>query len=323
MSAAGRGTDVLRVGISACLLGREVRWDGGHKRDPLLNDMLADAVEWIPVYPEVESGMPVPREPIHLERRSGGTIGLVGVGSGIDHTRAMERFARGRVRQLQRAGLDGFVCKAGSPSCGLHDVKIHRETGRPLRQGRGLFAAALARALPALPVEDEGRLHDPALRENFIERLFARQRLRALFSRRFSMARLVAFHSEHRLQLRAHGKSAPRPIDRLLAGARGRPAAEIRSGYTARFMRALSRIATRDDHANALEHAAGQLVEQLDAASRRELADEIRAYRRGRAPLLVPITLLRHHVRVHRVAALVGQTYLEPHPREWMLRNPG
>ncbi len=321
MNWATPGNESLRIGISACLLGEAVRWDGGHKRNGFLTETMAPFVEWVSVCPEVEAGMSTPREPIHLEGELDGPLRLVGVGSGVDHTRAMERFSRGRAKVLLREGLDGYVFKRDSPTCGLHRVRLHREGKMPLRQGRGLYAQAITRAFPDMPVEEEGRLNDPGLRENFIERVFAWKRVRALWTERFSAGRLVAFHTAHKLQLLAHNEKTYRAMGRLVADARQHSAATMRTDYTAHFMGALSKLATRGSNTNVLQHAAGHLKEFLDSAARGELATEIHAYRRGEVPLVVPVTLLRHHVRVHSVDYLQGQTFLEPHPRELMLRN--
>ena len=191
---------VLRVGISSCLLGEEVRWDGGHKRDCFLTNVLAPYVEWVPVCPEVEVGMGIPREPVHLVRRSD-EIRMLGTKSGRDWTRLMKSWAERRARALGRLGLCGYVLKKGSPSCGMERVEVHSEKDTPKKDGRGLFAEALCRQHPALPVEEEGRLQDATLRENFIGRMFAYRRLRSLLAQRFSVGRLVAFHTAHRLEL--------------------------------------------------------------------------------------------------------------------------
>ncbi|HXZ85126.1 MAG TPA: DUF523 and DUF1722 domain-containing protein [Myxococcota bacterium] len=310
----------LRIGVSACLLGREVRHDGGHKRDRFLSDVLAPHVEWVPVCPEVELGMGVPRPTIRLEQR-GGALRLVEPRSGTDHTRAMSAFAARRARELARLELCGYVLKKDSPSCGLERVRVWRPNGRATRSGRGLFAAALLEALPALPVEEEGRLADAALRESFVERIFAYRRLRALFRGRWTTGELVAFHSAHKLLLLAHSELELRKLGRLVAGAKSVGRAQLRARYEARFMAALAHPATTRRHANVLQHALGQLRARLDAVDRAELAGLVEDYRRALVPLVVPLALLRHHVRRLGVATLRGQIYLEPHPKELLLRN--
>jgi uncharacterized protein YbgA (DUF1722 family) len=191
----------------------------------------------------------------------------------------------------------------------------------PRRDGRGIFAGTLLEAYPNLPVEDEGRLHDAGLRENFIERVFAYRRLRSLFRGRWTNGRVVAFHTAHKLQLMAHSTEAYRQLGRLVAGVKQRPRAAFRRAYEADFMAALKKSATPGRNANVLQHAAGHLKQALDSSARQELAELIHDYRRGLVPLVVPITLMRHHVRSHGVAYLEDQTFLEPHPKELMLRN--
>jgi uncharacterized protein YbgA (DUF1722 family)/uncharacterized protein YbbK (DUF523 family) len=310
----------LRLGISSCLLGNEVRFDGGHKRDRFLTDGLGEFVEWIPVCPEVEAGMGTPRPALRLVRE-GDQIRMREIASGHDHTARMERHAKQRARALGGLDLCGYVLKKDSPSCGMTRVKVYGEKGMPRREGAGLFASAMARACPHMPMEEEGRLNDPHLRENFIERVFAYRRLRRLFRGRWGDGDLLAFHTAHKLQLMAHSPVAYRGLGRLVAERSriGRPA--LRERYESEFMAALSRRATRGRNANVLQHAAGHLKKQLDSASRSELAELIHDYRKGLVPLIVPITLIRHHVRVHEIDYLKGQLFLEPHPRELMLRN--
>ena len=312
----------LRLGISTCLLGREVRYDGGHKRDPFLTDTLGQWVEWVAVCPEVEIGLGVPRESIRLE----GTVThprLVAPKSGIDHTDAMTRFARERVEQLATLDLVGYVLKKDSPSCGMERVRVHLSPGRRAvaRNGVGMFARALMSRLPLLPVEEEGRLHDPGLRENFIERVFAYARWREALTARMTRARLVAFHTAHKLLLMAHDPDAYRRLGRMVARTRDRSLGALLADYGAGFMGALRTLATPGRHANVLEHMLGYLSDDLPSAERRELVDLIRDHRRGLVPLVVPLTLVKHHVSRLGVEYLAGQVYLDPHPKELMLRN--
>ncbi len=237
-----------RIGVSACLLGQEVRYDGGHKRDRFLTDVLGRYVEWVPVCPEVEAGMGVPRPSLRLVRRSGG-IRLLEKEGGRDHTASMQRTASRRLAGLARLDLCGYVLKRGSPSCGMERVAVYGARGRPRREGRGLFAAALLEALPSLPVEEEGRLYE-----------------------------------------------------------RG-------------FMEALAKRATPARNASGLQHMARHLRDGLDRDARAELAETIHDYRCGLVPLVVLLTLLRHHARRLRVGYLLDQTHLEPDPAELMLRN--
>jgi len=321
-AAPSPGSDrSIRIGISACLLGEAVRFDGGHKRDSFLTDTLGRYVEWVPVCPEVEIGLGTPRESIRLASVNGGTR-LVGTRSGADHTLAMRRYARLRVTELGGADLDGYVLKKDSPSCGLHRIRVYGAAGEPpSRDGRGLFAEELARRLPELPVEEEGRLTDPRLRENWVERVFAYRRLKTLFGGRWTTGSLVAFHTAHKLQLLSHSVDDYRQLGRLVAGATSLPPSEVAARYRQGVMATLTRPATTRRHANVLQHAAGHLKRLIDGDERAELAELIEDYRAGLVPVVVPITLLRHHVRRHKVDYLAGQTYLEPHPKELMLRN--
>lgn len=315
----------IRIGISACLLGQEVRFDGGHKRDPFLTDTLGPHVEWVPVCPEVEMGLGTPRETLRLVRSRGsaGSFRMVTTRTAIDHTDGMNRWAARRLEELARDEPDlcGYVLKKDSPSCGMERVKTYSDKGTPERNGRGLYATALMHRFPTLPVEEEGRLNDPRLRENFIERVFAYRRLKDLFQPGWSLGALVSFHTVHKMALLAHSTTGYNVLGRLVARGRGMKKRELRAEYETAFMSTLQIVATPRRHANVLSHIMGHLKKQLDAESKRELLQSIEEYRNGLVPLVVPLTLLRHYVRLHAVEYLAGQTYLEPHPRELMLRN--
>jgi uncharacterized protein YbgA (DUF1722 family)/uncharacterized protein YbbK (DUF523 family) len=311
----------VRLGISACLLGDEVRFDGGHKRDVFLTDVLGPHVEWVRVCPEVEVGMGTPRETLRLVRDGTGRVRMLTTRTNIDHTEAMERWSRRRLEELAGADLSGYVLKKDSPSCGMERVKVFGSGGMPQRNGRGIYAAALLERFPNLPVEEEGRLSDPILRENFIERVFAYQRLRRFFAPRWTVGGLVAFHTAHKMTLLSHSTTRYQHLGRLVAAAARTPREALRADYEDAFMATLRIPATTRRHTNVLMHMAGHLKKKLETESRAELVATIGEYRRGLVPLVVPLTLLRHHVRVHGIAYLAGQTYLEPHPRELMLRN--
>jgi uncharacterized protein YbgA (DUF1722 family)/uncharacterized protein YbbK (DUF523 family) len=308
-----------RIGISSCLLGDEVRFDGGHKRDTFLTQVLDPYVEWVRVCPEVEVGMGVPRETLRLVR-VGGDTRMVTTRTGVDHTDSMRAWAERRTRALADMDLRGYVLKKDSPSCGMERVKVYGEASGA-RIGVGTYAEVLKARFPSLPIEEEGRLSDAVLRENFIERVFAYDRLRALFDGRWTQSSLVAFHTAHKMALLAHSTTAYQELGRLVAGGSKMPRAELQRQYEDLFMRTLARPATVKRHTNVLMHMAGHLKRILDGECRKELLDCIDEYRRGLVPLVVPVTLLRHYVRLHRVDYLAGQTYLEPHPRELMLRN--
>ena len=310
----------IRLGISACLLGESVRFDGGHKRDPFLTETFGPLVEWVPVCPEVECGLGTPRESMRLVRVDAG-IRLLTVRTAVDLTGQLQQYSQRRVGELESEDLSGYVLKRDSPSCGMERVKIYGGQGAPAKSGRGIFAASLMERFPTLPVEEEGRLGDPRLRENFVERVFAYWRLRGLFSGRWNLGSLVAFHTAHKLILMAHSPEAYRTLGRLVAQAHGVPRHDLQRRYSERFMSALTVIATPRRHVNVLQHMAGYFKNLLDPESKAELAATIDDYRRGLVPLIVPITLLRHHVRVHGIPYLAGQLYLDPHPKELMLRN--
>ena len=311
---------VIRVGVSSCLLGQEVRYDSGHKKDRYLTDILDDYVEWVSVCPEVESGMPTPRPAMRLVE-DGQNVRMAEIKSNIDHTTQMTKFSQLRVRKLRDQNLCGYILKKNSPSCGMTRVKIWKDKGMPRRDGRGLYASALMDAYPNLPVEEEGRLHDAALRENFIERVFAYRRLQDLFRPRWTVGQVMKFHTAHKLQLMAHSPVAYRTLGQLVAVTKEVPRAIFRSDYEDSFMTALAQLASRGRNTNALQHAAGYVKTKIDSASRNELADLIHDYRNGLVPLVVPLSLLRHHIRVHEIDYLAGQSYLQPHPKELMLRN--
>ena len=313
--------DRPRIGISACLLGDEVRFDGGHKRDPFLTDVLGGHVEWVRVCPEVEVGMGTPRETLRLVRGDDGRVRMLTTRTGVDHTDSMTGWAARRLKQLAQEDLSGYVLKKDSPSCGMERVKVFSASGMPERNGRGIYAEALLARFPNLPIEEEGRLSDPRLRENFIERVFAYRRLRAFFQGRWTPGGLVSFHTAHKMSLLAHSPAAYTALGRMVAGAGDLPRVQLRERYEHDFMQTMRIVSTPRRHTNVLMHMAGHLKRLVDPPSKAELMTCIDEYRRGLVPLVVPLTLLRHYVRLHGVAYLANQTYLEPHPRELMLRN--
>ena len=317
--------------MSACLLGEPVRFDGNHKRDTFLVDVLGPHVRWVPVCPEMEAGFGTPREPMRLVRPGPRTrsrprrfdpadLVLVVTRTGANVTEPLVSKARERVEWLAAQDLCGFVLKKDSPSCGMERVKVYVGESAE-RRGRGLFAEALIARLPNLPVEEEGRLSDAGLRENFVERVFAYQRLRTLFGSRWTLDDLVRFHAAHKLTLMAHSPAAYGSLGRLVAGAKRRPGNGLATEYEAGFMQALSAVATPARHGTVFHHMLGYLRKGLDMPSRAELLSAVDDHRRGRVPLVVPLTLFRHHVRRLGIDDLRKQTYLNPHPRELSLRS--
>ena len=311
----------IRVGVSSCLMGREVRFDGGHKRSRFVTDELAPFVDFVLICPEVEAGLPIPRPALRLVRGASGEVRMRETKSGLDHTEVMTDFVRRRVESLKNQDLTGYVFKKDSPSCGAMRVKIYTDEGMPQRDGVGFFARELMQAFPDLPIEEEGRLNDPALRENFIERLFAYQRLRVHFADAWTSGDMVAFHTAQKLQLMAHSPEAYRELGRLVADHRDLDRDAFQADYVGQFMAALKNLATPGRHANVMQHAMGYLKNHLDGPSKAELVEVIEDHRMGLIPLSVPITLIRHHVRVHEIEYLSNQIYLDPHPKELMLRN--
>jgi uncharacterized protein YbgA (DUF1722 family)/uncharacterized protein YbbK (DUF523 family) len=317
-ATAGRvAQDPVRVGISSCLLGDAVRFDGGHKRHPVLVGTLGRFVTWVPVCPEVELGLGTPRESIRLEKHEDG-VRFVQRRSARDLTEEMRAYAARRAEALLSEDLCGFVLKKDSPSCGLDRVRVYGPGGMPAKSGRGLFAAALVERFPGLPVEEEGRLADAALRDNFVERVFTYRRLRSFFSGRWTVGGLVDFHTAHKLTVMAHSTEAYRRLGRLVASARTLTRAALERRYEEGLMAALALPASPGRHANVLHHVLGHVSDALSPEERQEVLGLIDDHRRRLVPLVAPMTLLRHHARRHRVGYLRAQTYLDHHPRELM-----
>jgi uncharacterized protein YbgA (DUF1722 family)/uncharacterized protein YbbK (DUF523 family) len=310
----------IRIGISSCLLGQNVRYDGGHKKDSFVTGPLAQFVSFVPVCPEVEVGMSTPRPAIRLVR-IGGEVRLRDPKNAVDHTDSMRKWARSRVKELEGLDLSGYVLKKDSPSCGMERVKVYSEKGPSVREGVGVFAEVLRQHMPLLPLEEEGRLNDAPLRENFVERVFAYRRLRALLSGPWTVGDLVRFHTAEKLLLLAHEPKSYQALGRLVARAKQLPRSELASAYGETYMRALRTLATKGKNANVLEHMAGYFKDRLGPAEKAELRETIADHRHGLVPLVVPLTLLRHHVRALGAPYLEGQVFLEPHPKELMLRN--
>jgi uncharacterized protein YbgA (DUF1722 family)/uncharacterized protein YbbK (DUF523 family) len=310
----------IRLGISSCLLGEEVRFDGGHKHDRYLTDVLGEWVEWVPVCPEVEIGLGTPRPAIRLHA-DGDRVRLVEPKTGEDLTDRMEVYSERRVAELQAADLDGYVLKRASPSCGMERVKVWNEGGMPSKNGVGIFARVLSERWPHLPMEEEGRLNDPVLRENFIERIFCRNRWRRLVGQGLTRRRLVSFHTAHKLLLRSHNEAGYTRCGRIVASAGTVPDGELFRSYEHEYHDTLATRTTAKRHSNVLYHVLGYLKKVIGSDDKQELVGLIEDYRTGLVPLIVPITLLRHHVRKHGIQYMLGQLYLEPHPKELMLRN--
>ena len=310
----------LRLGISRCLLGDEVRFDGGHKRDGFLTDVLGQYVEWVPVCPEVEAGLGTPREAMRL-------IGdpqhprLVTSKSGTDHTSAVEKMTENRIKELKELDLSGYVFKKGSPSCGIERVRVYDEQGMPNRSGVGLFARVFIEQFPLIPVEEEGRLCDAPLRENFIERVFCYRRWQDLVQRGITRQALVRFHTIHKCLLMAHSPQQYQVLGRLVGEAARYQPKELARLYGDLFMNTLAVKTTVHKHVNVLQHILGYFKERLGAEEKAELLGVVDDYHQALTPLVVPLTLIKHYVRRFDVSYIRDQVYLNPHPKELMLRN--
>jgi uncharacterized protein YbgA (DUF1722 family)/uncharacterized protein YbbK (DUF523 family) len=313
-------TAPLRLGISRCLLGDEVRFDGGHKRDNFLTDVFGRYVEWVPVCPEVEAGLGTPREAMRL-------VGdpqhprLLTIKSGKDHTRALEELTTNRLEELGDLDLSGYVFKRGSPSCGIERVRVYTEHGMPSRSGAGIFARTFVEQFPLIPVEEEGRLCDAPLRENFIERVFCYRRYQDLLQNGVTRQAVVRFHTIHKYLLLSHSQQHYQALGQLVGQAEHHLPKELAVKYGELFMKTLAVKATVRKHANVLQHIVGYFKDQLGAPAKAELLGVIGDYHRGLTPLIVPLTLIKHYVQIFDVQYVRDQVYLNPHPKELMLRN--
>jgi uncharacterized protein YbgA (DUF1722 family)/uncharacterized protein YbbK (DUF523 family) len=310
----------IRLGISSCLLGEKVRYDGGHKLDHYFKETLGQYVDWVPVCPEVEYGLPVPREAMHLA----GTpedLRLVTSRTGIDHTDGMKQWAAQRLEELDKADLCGFIFKSSSPSSGMRGVKVYNPSGIPVHTGVGIFAGAFMGRFPLLPVEDSGRLQAPELRDNFIERIFVFRRWKELQRSGATLKSLVSFHTDHKLLILSHSIKHYRMLGSMVAGAKRYRPEKLYSEYISNLMEGLKLIATVKKNVNVLDHMLGYFKEMISSDEKKELREVIGDYHKGVVPLIVPITLIKHYVRKYDEQYLSRQYYLNPHPGELMLRN--
>jgi len=310
----------ITLGISSCLLGNPVRYDGGHKLDHFLTDTLGNYVDWVPVCPEAAAGFGIPREVMSLEGHPGAPR-LRTVWTGIDLTGPLQRWIKGELKALKEIDISGFVFKARSPSCGVRDTKVFDATCRVRSIGPGLFAKAVKERFPFLPIEDEGRMHDPGLRESFIERVFVYRRWQEYIKEDGSLGGLVAFHSDHKYLLMAHSQKHYSALGKMVAASKKMRRSELHTEYLSALMEGLQLIATPKKNANVLQHMAGYFKDTLSAGEKKDLREVIANYHDGLVPLIVPITLLRHYVRKYQEDYLARQFYLNPHPLELMLRN--
>ena len=317
-STVGHGSRI-RLGISSCLLGQKVRYDGNHKHDSYLTGTFGRFFEWVPVCPEIAIGLGVPRPPIRLTGSPAAPRAVGVKDESIDVTDRLAAYGRKQARALD--DISGYIFKSKSPSCGMERVKVYQSSGAPAANGRGVYADAFLSARPWLPAEEEGRLSNPRLRENFIERVFVYHRWQELLARGLTAGRLVEVHARHKLMLMAHDVEAYRALGRYVAQAGNRNLKALAPDYISRLMEALKRPATPARHANVLMHLMGYLKKNLDTADKAELLELIHAYRRGETLLVAPVTLLLHHFRRIPDPYIAGQTYLHPDPRELLFRG--
>lgn len=309
----------IRLGISRCLLGQAVRHDGGHKANAYAVHFLSDYFKLEGVCPEVESGMSIPRPTIHLigDPRQPQLVEVINEEK--DHTESVKTFSQGHMKKI--APLSGFILKNRSPTCGMERVKVYQTPPNQPKMGRGIFAKVLMDTYPLLPVEEEGRLNDYRLRENFIERIFVYYRWQNFLKKGVSAKRLLTFHTEHKLTLLAHDQMTYRVLGKKLANLKQKDLVSFQEDYIQAVMCAMQKMTTPKSHTNVLMHIQGYFKRELDKGDKTELKETIEAYRTGKLPLIVPIALLKHHLRRHPDPYLEKQRYLFPYPEELMLRN--
>lgn len=310
----------LKIGISSCLLGNPVRWNGGHKHDKYLTQTLGQFVTYVPVCPETEAGFGVPRESMRLVGDPEAPR-LITFKSKTDRTEEMTLWAGRRVRELEKEDLCGFIFKSDSPSSGMGRVKVYDKKGAPRKTGVGLFARAFMEHFPLIPVEDDGRLHDPVIRENFIERIFTLKRWRDSLAESSDMGALVEFHTRNKLLLLSHSQKHYRLMGKWVAEGKGKPSGQRNDQYVKLLMGALGLKTTVKKNLNVLLHLMGYFKKQLSGDEKQELLEVFDQYRQGLTPLIVPITLINHYVRKYDQTYLKKQTYLNPHPVELKLRT--
>jgi uncharacterized protein YbgA (DUF1722 family)/uncharacterized protein YbbK (DUF523 family) len=310
----------IRMGVSACLLGQQVRYDGGHKHDRYITDILGEYLEFVAVCPEVEAGFSIPRETFRLVGDPENPR-LVTTRSNVDHTERMLAWAEKRVAELEKENLCGFIFKKDSPNSGLSRVKVYNPKGMAEKNGVGLFARAFTRHFPLLPVEEEGRLTDAKLRETFIEQIFTLKRWREAMACGRSMKNLVDFHTRHKLLVLSHSPAYAKRMGKLVAEGKQTPIGEVCTQYEGLLIETLRLKTTVKKNMNVLEHILGYFKEQLSADEKQEMLEIFDRYRREFVPLIVPVTLLNHYVRKFGQPYLKQQVYLNPHPIALKLRN--
>lgn len=311
----------IKIGISQCLLGEKVRWDGGHKHDRYITGTLGQFVEFVPVCPEVEAGFGVPRESMRLIGDPAAPR-LMTFKTKVDHTERMLTWAKKRVETLKGADLCGFIFKCNSPSCSMMRIKVYNKKGMPAKKGVGLFARIFKEQFPLIPAEDDDRLHAPKIRENFIVRIFTLKRWREVLRNKKSIGRLVDFHSRNKLLILSHNQKHYREMGKIVAAGKALPVSVLYQQYEDMLMQALALKTTLKKNMHVLQHLMGCFKKQLSRDEKKELLELFDQYRKGHVPLVVPITIINHYVRKYGQPHLDRQTYLNPHPLELKLRAP-
>ncbi|WP_439861019.1 YbgA family protein [Pseudomonas sp. MBLB4136] len=309
-----------KLGISACLLGNTVRYNGGHKESRLCSQVLGEHFDFVPLCPEVAIGLGTPREPIRLVGDPQAPRAVGTVDPTLDVTERLAAYGARMAEELD--GICGYILMQKSPSCGMERVKVYQDRGRPSEaSGQGIFARALIARHPDLPVEEDGRLNDPVLRENFLTRVFAYAEWQRLLHEGLTRKTLIAFHSRYKYLLMATAPLQYKALGRLLGDLGRHDLAQLAPRYFSELMAALKQCATRGTHSNVLQHLCGYLKQGLSREERQEMHQLIGQYRDGMVPLVVPLTLLKHHFRRHPDAYVAQQAYLQPHPENLSLRN--
>ncbi|MBA1201962.1 DUF1722 domain-containing protein [Pseudomonas capeferrum] len=310
-----------RIGISACLMGSNVRYNGGHKASALCRELLEEHFEWVPLCPEMAIGLGTPRDPIRLVGDPDNPEVVGTRNSTLNVSGPLRAYGAQMAKEL--TDICGYIFMQKSPSCGLERVKVYQDNGHPaVKGGRGAYADAFCALRPELPVEEEGRLHDPVLRENFISRVYAYADWQQLLADGLSRGALIGFHSRYKYLLMANNPQAYRDIGRLLGTmSREDDPQQVGQHYFGQLMTALGRCASRGTHSNVLQHLSGYFRNVLDRDDKAELQQVINQYQGGIVPLVVPLTLLKHHLRNHPDPYLLQQAYLHPHPARLGLRN--
>lgn len=309
----------ILIGVSSCLLGNEVRYDGGHKRDRYITDTLSDYFDFKAYCPETAIGLGIPRPTIQLLLKQDEIRLVESNDSEQDYTDVMHDVSAAYAMQL--SDISGYILKSKSPSCGMERVKLYKEAGMPINEGTGLFTFQLMQKQPFLPVEEEGRLNDARIRENFIERVFAFNRWQKLLAEGLTVKGLMDYHRRHKFILLAHNEAIYRELGKMVAATTKDNLAEQAESYMAGFTECMKNKATRKQHVNVLQHAMGYLKKELASDDKAELLGLFEQYARGEVPLVVPITLLKHHFRKSPDDYIDEQFYMSPYPGELMLRN--